>query len=37
MAYRRRILGRRRLKYNVRFSIPAKEDKNEIKRYLENA
>jgi addiction module RelE/StbE family toxin len=34
MAYRRRILGRRRLKYNASFSILAKEDKNEIKRYL---
>jgi len=34
MAYRRRILGRRRLKYSVKFLILAIEDKKEIKTYL---
>jgi addiction module RelE/StbE family toxin len=34
MAYRRRILGRRRLKYSVKFLILAIEDKKEIKSYL---
>ena len=34
MAYRRRILGRRRLKYSVKFLILSTEDKKEIKSYL---
>jgi len=34
MAYGRRILGRRRLKYNVKFLSLAIEDKKEINAYL---
>ena len=36
MAYRRRILGRRRLIYKASFTPLAKEDKKEIKMYLSN-